>query len=187
MQILLICFNAYRENAKKMNIISYITITCLKLFFNCRYVNMTQDLQRLDLLELSENEKLAFFLNLHNAMVVHAMIRVRCQEGVLNRRSFSDFQYLVGGHPYSLSTIINGILRSNRRSPYSLVKPFGARDRRLEVNFVFQYGIFDNYVGSSLTIIDQIKLSVKYVLKQGKIHFWSPNFKMFYFGPHFLK
>ncbi|KAK2453706.1 electron carrier/ protein disulfide oxidoreductase [Trifolium repens] len=101
-----------------------------------RYVNMTQDLQRVDLLELSENETLAFFLNLHNAMVIHAMIRVGCQEGVINRKSFSDFQYLIGGHPYSLATITNGILRSNRRSPYSLVKPFGTRDRRLEVAVV---------------------------------------------------
>ncbi|XP_027362477.1 uncharacterized protein LOC113870077 [Abrus precatorius] len=97
-----------------------------------RYVNMTQDLQRVNLLELSENEKLAFFLNLYNAMVIHAIIRVGCQEGVINRRSFSDFQYLIGGHPYSLSTIKNGILRSNRRSPYSLIKPFSSGDRRLE-------------------------------------------------------
>ncbi|XP_058765284.1 uncharacterized protein LOC131638754 [Vicia villosa] len=101
-----------------------------------RYVNMTQDLHRVDLLELSENEKLAFFLNMYNAMVIHAMIRVGCQEGVINRRSFSDFQYLIGGHPYSLATITNGILRSNRRSPYSLVKPFGGRDKRLEVAVV---------------------------------------------------
>ncbi|CAI8605322.1 unnamed protein product [Vicia faba] len=101
-----------------------------------RYVNMTQDLQRVDLLELSENEKLAFFLNMYNAMVIHAMIRVGCQEGAINRRSFSDFQYLIGGHSYSLAIITNGILRSNRRSPYSLVKPFGTRDRRLEVAVV---------------------------------------------------
>lgn len=101
-----------------------------------RYVNMTQDLQRVDLLELSENEKLAFFLNLYNAIVIHAMIRVGCQEGEINRKSFSDFQYLIGGHPYSLATITNGILRSNRRSPYSLVKPFGTKDRRLELAVV---------------------------------------------------
>ena len=96
---------------------------------------MTQDLQRINLLELSENEKLAFFLNLYNAMVIHAVIRVGCPEGVIDRRSFfTDFQYLVGGYPYSLATIKNGILRCNRRSPYSLVKPFSTGDRRLEVN-----------------------------------------------------
>ncbi|KAH1033922.1 hypothetical protein AAZX31_20G004900 [Glycine max] len=97
-----------------------------------RYVNMTQDLQRVNLLELSENETLAFFINLYNAMIIHAMIRVGCEEGVINRRSFSDFHYLIGGHPYSLGAIKNGILRSNQRPPYSLIKPFGTGDRRLE-------------------------------------------------------
>ncbi|CAJ1949928.1 unnamed protein product [Sphenostylis stenocarpa] len=102
-----------------------------------RYVNMTQDLQRVNLLELSENEKLAFFLNLYNAMVIHAVITVGCPEGVIDRRSFfGDFQYLVGGHPYALNSIKNGILRCNRRSPYSLVKPFSKGDKRLEVALV---------------------------------------------------
>ncbi|KAJ6981843.1 hypothetical protein NC653_025062 [Populus alba x Populus x berolinensis] len=99
-----------------------------------RYVNLAQDLHRVDLLKLSQDEKLAFFLNLHNAMVIHAVIRVGCPEGAIDRRSFySDFQYIVGGSPYSLNTIKNGVLRSNRRSPYSLVKPFGTGDKRLEV------------------------------------------------------
>ncbi|KAL5132958.1 Glutaredoxin [Glycine soja] len=102
-----------------------------------RYVNLTQDLQRVNLLELSENEKLAFFLNLYNAMVIHAVISVGCPEGAIDRRSFfSDFQYLVGGHPYSLNMIKNGILRCNRRSPYSLVKPFSTGDKRLEVALI---------------------------------------------------
>ncbi|KAK9275338.1 hypothetical protein L1049_022602 [Liquidambar formosana] len=99
-----------------------------------RYVNLAQDLHRVDIQELSADEKLAFFLNLYNAMVIHAVIRVGCPEGVIDRRSFfSDFQYLVSGHPYSLTAIKNGILRNNRRPPYSLVKPFGAGDKRLEV------------------------------------------------------
>ncbi|KAF9624081.1 hypothetical protein IFM89_007779 [Coptis chinensis] len=99
-----------------------------------RYVNLTQDLQRCDILKLSPDEKLAFFLNLFNAMVIHAVIRVGCPEGVIDRRNFfGDFQYIVGGRPYSLATIKNGILRSNRRQPYSLIKPFGNGDRRLEV------------------------------------------------------
>ncbi|KAJ6726106.1 F26K24.21 PROTEIN [Salix purpurea] len=99
-----------------------------------RYVNLVQDLHRVDLLKLSQDEKLAFFLNLHNAMVIHAVIRVGCPEGPIDRRSFSsNFQYIVGGSSYSLNTITNGILRSNRRSPYSVVKPFGTGDKRLEV------------------------------------------------------
>ncbi|CAI0431920.1 unnamed protein product [Linum tenue] len=99
-----------------------------------RYVNLVEDLQRVDPLGLSPDEKTAFFLNLYNAMVIHAVIRVGSPEGVTDRRSFySDFQYIVGGSPYSLNAIKNGILRSNRRSPYSLIKPFSSGDKRLEV------------------------------------------------------
>ena len=49
------------------------------------------------------------------------------------RRLFGDFQYLVGGYPYSLSAIQNGVLRGNRRPPYQLIKPFGPKDKRLPV------------------------------------------------------
>lgn len=95
---------------------------------------MVQSLQRVDLFALSPDEKLAFFLNLYNAMVIHAVIRRGYPEGMINRKSFvSEFQYLVGGSSYSLNAIRNGILRSNQRAPYALVKPFNAGDIRLQV------------------------------------------------------
>ena len=101
-----------------------------------RYVNVAQDLQRVDIFTLSVDETMAFFLNLYNAMVIHAIIRVG-KPGVIDRRAFfNDFQYIVGGYPYSLSTIKNGILRSNRRQPYSFIKPFSAGDKRLEVHML---------------------------------------------------
>lgn len=112
-----------------------------------RYINLSQDLQRVNIFELSIDEKLAFFLNLYNAMVIHAVIRVGCPEGVIDRRSFfTDFQYIVGGHPYSLSAIQNGILRNNQRPPYSLIKPFSSADKRLQlalpkVNPLIHFGI----------------------------------------------
>ncbi|CAN1239762.1 hypothetical protein LINGRAPRIM_LOCUS2468 [Linum grandiflorum] len=101
-----------------------------------RYVNLVEDLQRVDMAGMSDqNEKTAFFLNLYNAMVIHAVIRVGGPEGVTDRRSFySDFHYIVGGLSYSLNAIKNGILRNNRRSPYSLIKPFASGDKHLEVN-----------------------------------------------------
>ncbi|KAK3014949.1 hypothetical protein RJ639_009161 [Escallonia herrerae] len=102
-----------------------------------RYITLVQDLHRVNIFVLSANEKLAFFLNLYNAVVIHAVIIVgHPGGGVIDRRSFySDFLYVIGGHPYSLATIKNGILRSNRRAPYSLVKPFGTGDKRLELTF----------------------------------------------------
>ncbi|TKV93302.1 hypothetical protein SEVIR_9G217200v4 [Setaria viridis] len=98
-----------------------------------RYANLVQELQRADMTALPAEERLPFFLNLHNAMAIHAVIRVG-QPGAVDRRPFfSDFQYIVGGQPYSLAAIRNGILRANRRQPYTLAKPFGSNDRRLEL------------------------------------------------------
>ncbi|GLT47998.1 hypothetical protein SLA2020_216430 [Shorea laevis] len=99
-----------------------------------RYVNLARDLQRVNLQLLSPEETLVFFLNLYNAMVIHAVISIGHPEGILDKRAFFyDFQYVVGGYPYSLSDIQNGILRHNQRSTYSLVKPFANGDKRLEI------------------------------------------------------
>lgn len=101
-----------------------------------RYTNLVQDLHRVNLLNLSADEKLAFFLNLYNAMVIHAVIRVGHPGGMIDRRAFfSEFQYLVGGYSYSLSGLKDGILRNNRRAPLSLMRPFPGGDRRLELSF----------------------------------------------------
>ncbi|XP_030508222.2 uncharacterized protein LOC115722971 [Cannabis sativa] len=113
-----------------------------------RYVNLTQGLHRINLVDLTTEQRLAFFLNLYNAMVIHAVIRSGSPEGIMDRKFFSEFQYIVGGHPYSLSTIKNGIIRNNRRPPYSLVKPFGSGDNRLElvlpkVNPLIHFGLCD--------------------------------------------
>ncbi|KAH6773961.1 glutaredoxin-like protein [Perilla frutescens var. hirtella] len=114
-----------------------------------RYVNLVEDLQRVNLLSLSDDEKLAFFLNLHNSMAIHAVVRIGHPGGMIDRGAFfSDFMYVIGGHPYSLSSIKNGILRSNRRPPYSLIKPFSNGDKRLElafekVNRLIHFGIWN--------------------------------------------
>ncbi|XP_076885542.1 uncharacterized protein LOC143535096 [Bidens hawaiensis] len=102
-----------------------------------RYVNLMQELQRVDISTLSVSERLAFFLNLHNAMVIHGVISVgHPGSAVIDRRSFnSDFVYIIGGSPYSLTTIVNGVLRNNRRAPYSFTKPFASSDKRLELAF----------------------------------------------------
>ncbi|XP_022776607.1 uncharacterized protein LOC111318173 [Durio zibethinus] len=112
-----------------------------------RYLNLARDLQRVNLQSLTPDERLAFFLNLYNAMVIHAVISIGHPEGILDKRAFfCDFQYVVGGYPYSLSIIENGILRNNRKSPYSLIRPFSNGDRRLElaptkVNPLIHFGL----------------------------------------------
>lgn len=101
-----------------------------------RYLRLVEELQRVDLHDMSREEKLAFFINLYNMMVIHAIIFFGHPAGPLDRgRFFGDFRYVVGGSPFSLSAIQNGILRGNQRPPYNLMKPFGAKDKRSKVRW----------------------------------------------------
>ena len=83
---------------------------------------------------MPREEKLAFFINLYNMMAIHGILAWGYPVGTLERRKlFGEFKYVVGGCTYSASVIANGILRSNQRPPYNLIRPFGMRDRRAKV------------------------------------------------------
>ncbi|KAL4280044.1 hypothetical protein GQ457_03G034050 [Hibiscus cannabinus] len=99
-----------------------------------RYLRIVQELQRVKVQGMPREEKLAFFINLYNMMAIHAILVWGHPAGPLERRKlFGDFKYVVGGCTYSLSSIQNGILRGNQRPPYNLLKPFGVKDKRLQV------------------------------------------------------
>lgn len=108
----------------------------------CRYLRITEELQRVELDDLSREEKLAFFINLYNMMAIHAILTWGHPAGALDRRKFfGDFKYVIGGCSYSLSAIHNGVLRGNQRPPYNLIKPFGPRDKRSKVNKFFSFSL----------------------------------------------
>ncbi|KAK2442337.1 hypothetical protein P8452_20929 [Trifolium repens] len=99
-----------------------------------RYLRIVEELQRVEIWDMSREEKLAFFINLYNMMAIHAISILGHPEGTLERRKlFGEFKYVIGGSTYSLSAIQNGILRGNLRPPYNLKKPFGAKDKRSKV------------------------------------------------------
>ncbi|KAK8642816.1 hypothetical protein V6N13_012148 [Hibiscus sabdariffa] len=99
-----------------------------------RYLRIVQELQRVKVQDMPREEKLAFFINLYNMMAIHAILAWGHPAGPLERRKlFGDFKYVVGGCTYSLSSIQNGILRGNQRPAYNLLKPFGVKDKRLQV------------------------------------------------------
>ncbi|XP_028771917.1 uncharacterized protein LOC114729125 [Neltuma alba] len=99
-----------------------------------RYLRIIEELQRVEMWDMSREEKLAFFINLYNMMAIHAILEWGHPAGALERRKlFGDFKYVIGGSTYSLSAIQNGILRGNQRPPYNLLKPFGAKDKRARV------------------------------------------------------
>lgn len=96
----------------------------------------------MEILDLSREEKLAFFINLYNMMTIHAILVWGHPAGALERRKlFGEFKYVIGGSTYSLSVIQNGILRGNQRAPYTLMKPFGAKDKRLKVRIHIIYSV----------------------------------------------
>jgi len=101
-----------------------------------RYLRIIEELQRGEVWDMSREEKLAFFINLYNMMTIHAILVWGHPSGTVERRKlFGDFKYVIGGFTYSLSAIQNGILRANQRQPYTLMKPFSAKDKRLRVRY----------------------------------------------------
>nr|GMD88765.1 Glutaredoxin like [Ipomoea batatas] len=120
-------FEAYTSEDRRH--VDYRTIHGSEEF--ARYLRIVEELQRVDLSNMSREEKLAFFINLYNMMTIHAILVMGHPSGAMQRRRLSvDFNYVIGGCTYSLSEIQNGVLRGNQRPPYNLVKPFGAKDKR---------------------------------------------------------
>nr|XP_046259490.1 uncharacterized protein zgc:152951 [Scatophagus argus] len=99
-----------------------------------RYTELAIQLQRVELLSLSREEKLAFFINIYNALVIHGYLRLGAPTNMWQRyRFFNYVSYLIGGEVFTLQDIENGVLRGNRKGISQLLKPFSKTDPRLQV------------------------------------------------------
>ncbi|KAM9347020.1 uncharacterized protein ABDE67_011345 [Symphorus nematophorus] len=99
-----------------------------------RYTELAIQLQRVELLSLSREEKLAFFINIYNALVIHGYLRLGAPTNMWQRyRFFNYVSYLIGGEVFTLQDIENGVLRGNRKGVAQLLKPFSKTDPRLQV------------------------------------------------------
>ncbi len=81
----------------------------------------------------SREERLAFWINLYNALMIDAVIAFRLKESVQEDRGFfRRAAYIVGGRRYSADDIEHGILRGNRRHfhPAILLPQFAPADPR---------------------------------------------------------
>ncbi|MFO7962773.1 MAG: glycoside hydrolase family 15 protein [Desulfobacterales bacterium] len=96
------------------------------------YVNCTFHLDQLDLSSLTaRNERLAFWINLFNVLVIHGVIALGIRDSVKEiPQFFRRIQYRVDGMCFTPDDIEHGILRSNHRLPHSVFKPFGRGDSR---------------------------------------------------------
>ncbi len=109
-----------------------------------RYVDSAVELQKVDLNDLStrREEAMAFWINVYNAMVVHATAAIGPAENSTFARLqwYDSVSYSIGGFIFSLNDVEHGILRANAPSPANVLsllgaskwapKTFGAQDER---------------------------------------------------------
>ena len=78
------------------------------------------------------DSRLSAWLNVHNAMVIEAVIALGVRRTVRDVRGFEHVVWRrVAGHTLTLSDLRYGVLGGNRRPPYKLRRPFGQGDARL--------------------------------------------------------
>jgi hypothetical protein len=98
-----------------------------------QYAADTALLRDYDLARLgSREERLAFWINIYNTLVIHGVIALQIRESVKeDAHFFGRICYTIGGLTFSPDDIEHGILRGNHRPPHGLFHPFAADDPRL--------------------------------------------------------
>uniref|UniRef100_A0A061R7D0 Duf547-domain-containing protein n=1 Tax=Tetraselmis sp. GSL018 TaxID=582737 RepID=A0A061R7D0_9CHLO len=90
------------------------------------YVNSAAELQKVSLAGLSREQRMAFFINIYNAIIVHGTAVYGAPTSTLDRlRWFGSLKYDIGGAEFSADDIEHGVLRGNRPSPASLFALIG--------------------------------------------------------------
>jgi hypothetical protein len=96
------------------------------------YKDLTANLRGFNLsLLLDEKEKLAFWINLYNTIVVDGIISCGVKNSVREVLGFfSKIKYLIGGYSFSPDDIEHGILRTNKLKPSHPWRQFGPMNPR---------------------------------------------------------
>ncbi len=102
------------------------------------YLKLSNNLKAMDLELLARREeKIAFWINLYNVIVIHGVIALGIRDSVKEVWNFfSRVSYQIGNYFFSPDDIEHGVLRGNRRPPSSLFRRFRAGDPRL--NFIVE-------------------------------------------------
>ncbi|KNC51494.1 uncharacterized protein AMSG_07691 [Thecamonas trahens ATCC 50062] len=77
-----------------------------------------------ELVALSHDERAVFFLNLHNALAMHACIALRAPTSSAARAAWSKAAYLVGSQVFNLLELEHAVLRNASALPSVLGVPF---------------------------------------------------------------
>lgn len=96
------------------------------------YLELAAHLQAFNLEGLTtQKEKVAFWVNLYNTIVVHGVVELVVGSSVREVSNFfTHIFYKIGDYTYSPDEIEHGILRSNARPPYRVFSVFGKKDPR---------------------------------------------------------
>ncbi|XP_067051078.1 uncharacterized protein [Acropora muricata] len=98
------------------------------------YIKHTAELQRVKLEGMTREETLAFFINIYNALVIHANVVRGPPVNLWQRyKFFNTICYIIGGFPFALNEIENGILRSNRKAIGAVTRPYSKNDPKLKI------------------------------------------------------
>jgi len=99
-----------------------------------RYKDLTGGLRLFDLRSLKDREqRLAFWINIYNTAVIHGVIELGLERSVKELPQFFDrVTYEIGRFRFTLNEMEHGVLRSNRRHPYRILRPFRKKDSRLD-------------------------------------------------------
>ncbi|MFC1855600.1 glycoside hydrolase family 15 protein [Thermodesulfobacteriota bacterium] len=97
-------------------------------------VKLSNTLKTMDLGELkTKEEKLSFWINLYNVIVIHGVIELKIKDSVREVRNFfKRVSYQIGDMNFSPDDIEHGILRGNAVPPNALFKQFKISDKRNE-------------------------------------------------------
>ncbi len=94
-----------------------------------KYVELSYCLRDMSLDDLkTREERIAFWINLYNVIVMHGVIELGIRDSVKEVRSFfTRVQYVIGGTAFSPDDMEHGILGGNKRPPNSLFRLFGEK------------------------------------------------------------
>lgn len=104
-----------------------------------RYKKITASLHDFDLSSLqNREEKLAFWINLYNSLIVDAVITYGIKNSIWEAGYgfFRKIAYDIGGLRYSADDIEHGILRGNRHHPYIPLPQFAQNDPRIKYTII---------------------------------------------------
>jgi len=91
------------------------------------------ELQVVSLNALSYRERLAFYINLYNALCLQCIFERGPPGGQIERwRQHNNFSYSMNGLNYSIADLKHGIIRGNQKQPISIMRQFGDDDPRKE-------------------------------------------------------